>query len=278
MLHFSPVKRTTPITKGTIENGAGESETFHVLPAEKRSGRVSLRVSAGQHASPPPRPVLRARVCKRHYLQVPSGLPKDLVRHNHCGESRGRGDQTRTPRKTERKPRAGRRPPPEASTSSHARDQVTRRSGWARDPSSSLSHPSATLEGRACDTLQMETEARQGQGDPEPTSAGWAALPRGEGPAPASEPAPPGGAALGMGSARSKQTQRGGRRSPRPGADHREDGPADAGRLPAPAARSAWRSGWGGTTSRLPGLRGCGRRPSAWEATGRRRARLGAQL
>lgn len=138
-----------------------------MLLAEKRSGRVSLAVSAGQHASPPPRPVLLPRVSKRHYLQVPSGLPKDLVRHNHCGESRGRGDQTRAPRKTEGKPRAGRRPPaPEVSTSSHRRGQVTRRSRWATDPPQASATRSATLEGRACDTLQMETEARQGQGDP----------------------------------------------------------------------------------------------------------------
>ena len=66
-----------------------------------------------------------------------------------------RGDQTRMPCKTAYQPRAGRRPPaargsglrtvpqhpdPEVSTSSHTQDQVTCQRGWARDPSSSLSH------------------------------------------------------------------------------------------------------------------------------------------
>ena len=68
---------------------------------------------------------------------------------------RERGDQTRMPCKTAYQPRAGRRPPaargsglwtvlqhpdPEVSTSSHTQDQVTCQRGWARDPSSSLSH------------------------------------------------------------------------------------------------------------------------------------------
>lgn len=34
-------------------------------------------------ASPTPCPARRTTVSKRHYLQVPSGLPKDLVCHNH---------------------------------------------------------------------------------------------------------------------------------------------------------------------------------------------------
>lgn len=52
-----------------------------------------------------------------------------------------------------------------------------------------------------------ETEGRQGRGTPEPTSAGWAAVRGGERPTPISEPSSPREAALGMGSARSKQTQ-----------------------------------------------------------------------
>ena len=86
------------------------------------------------------------------------------------------------PRETAHQPWAGRRPPaasgsglrtapqhpdPEVSTSSHTQDQVTRQRGWARDPSSSLSH-------QLCDARRQgmrhhitdKTEARQGQGDP----------------------------------------------------------------------------------------------------------------
>lgn len=63
-------------------------------------------------------------------------------------------------------------------------------------------------EGRACDTtLQMKLRPGRARGTPEPTSAGWAAVRGGKRPAPVLEPSSPGKATLGMGSARSKQTQ-----------------------------------------------------------------------
>ena len=212
-----------------------------------------------------------------------------------------RGHQTWMPRETAHQPRAGRRPPaasgsglrtapqhpdPEVSTSSHTQDQVTRQRGWARDPSSSLSH-------QLCDARRQgmrhhitdKTEARQGQGDPRAHLCGLgcgagrgeacahlgALIPRrshsGNGECPLQENA-----------AVQARARREGSAVPGWAPDHREDGRMDTGRLSVPAAYSTWRSGWGGTTSQLPGLRGCGQRPSAWEPTGRWRAHLGAQL
>lgn len=102
------------------------------------------------------------------------------------------------------------------------------------------------LEGRACDTLQMETEARQGQGDPRAHLRGLGhAAARGE------ACACPGAVILWRsrsGNGECPLQANAGVRARAGGwalqslgraPDHREDGPTDAGRLPAPAARSA---------------------------------------